>query len=57
MNTMEDAIESYINGNGEAARKWLQNSNWSLGDILEVYIYMYEPDNHSIISFVKKMES
>ena len=53
---IDEALESYINGNITHVRNWLQNATISLGELLEFYIYDYKPSTREIVLFVKRLE-
>lgn len=53
---IEDALESYINGNISHVRGWLVNATISLGEFLEIYVNTHNPSVEEIVRFVKRME-
>lgn len=52
----EEIIDSYINGQFKQARNQLGESELSLGELLESYIEMCNPNSGEIVFFVKVME-
>tara|TARA_R110000824_G_scaffold44703_20_gene129902 strand:- start:411 stop:584 length:174 start_codon:yes stop_codon:yes gene_type:complete len=56
MTTIEEALESYMNGNISDVKAWLDD-NWEydLGDFLEHFITMHGPTNEDIVHFVRRL--
>lgn len=53
---IEEALESYINGNISHVRAWLMNATISMGELLEIYVDHYDPSMDEVVRFVKRME-
>lgn len=56
---MQELIESYLNGNISFVRNRLQNSSYTLGELLEYFVYHsgYCPSTDEIVMFVKRLEA
>lgn len=50
-------ITSYINGNISTVKQDLENSPYSLGELLEYYVLEYKPSMEAVILFVKRLGS
>jgi hypothetical protein len=55
---MQEIIESYLNGNISFVRYYLQNSDHSMGELLEYFVNDsgYSPTMQEIVMFVKRLE-
>ena len=54
---INQAINSYINGNVSEVKSYVQNSVMGLGHFLEEYINQVNPSTEQIILLVKRLES
>ena len=50
-----EALESYVNGNIKTVKEWLNNSGYTLGEFLEIYVENYDSSIEDIILFVKAL--
>lgn len=56
METISEAIESYINGNIGHVRLWLIDSQYTSGDFIREYIEIYSPTNTEIIRAINWLQ-
>ena len=56
METIEDAIESYLNGNFSEVKLWMQHNEITLTSMVTVYILDHDPDKIDIVNFISRIE-
>ena len=56
MDLIEDAIESYLNGNIQDVRTWMEHNGITLSSMLNIYILDHNPDKTDIILFVHRLQ-
>ena len=49
-------LDEYSIGNHQAVIDWLEKSDFSLGELLEIYIPRYNADLNDAVNFVKALE-
>ncbi len=48
-----EALDLYSDGEYEQVKEWLRESDYSLAELLEIYIKRFNADAQDIIDFVK----
>ena len=56
MESIEQAIESLLNGNITHVRDWRIENQISITAMLSEYVYSYNPSRDQIVSFVMKLD-
>ena len=57
METIEQAIESLLNGNITHVRNWRIENQISITAMLSEYVFSHNPSRDAIIQFVRDIES
>jgi len=57
METIEDAIESYLNGNFSQVKLWMQHNEITLTSMVTVYLLDHDPDKIDIVHFISRLEN
>jgi hypothetical protein len=56
MTTIEEALESYMNGNISYVKAWLgDNGEYDLGDFIAHFVTAHDPTNEDIVHFVRRL--
>ena len=56
MDLIEDAIESYLNGNIQDVRTWMEHNGITLSSMLNIFILDHNPNKADILLFVHRLQ-
>ena len=57
METIEEAIVSYLNGNWNHVKTWRVENRISLSSMLNIYLLDYNPNKIEIVHFITRLEN
>jgi len=56
METIEEAIQSYLNGNLSEVKMWMQHNGVTLTSMVTVYLLDHDPSKIQIVHFISRLE-